>query len=225
MSYAQVLRDARNTVDFRLAGVSRVRRTLEGHLLEVGEEDCKSKADLLASKLREALSERVRVARPSRNVKILVSGLDEFIAEDDLCKKFMAEFGGGSGVKVVSLRRSQSVGGVALVCCPAEEAAKAIKVDKLPVGWVMAKMRALRSRPLQCYRCFQPGHCRALCSSQVDRSDFCYRCGRPGHRAAGCTEDEGCPLCEESGRKFFHRMGKARCLAIGQRTSGPVSKP
>ncbi|XP_020298355.1 uncharacterized protein LOC109862661 [Pseudomyrmex gracilis] len=134
MSYAQVFRDARNKVDPRSAGVSRVCRTLEEHLsLEVGEEDrkskadSKSKADLLASKLKEALPEEVRVARPSRNVEILVSGLEEFTTEDDLCKEFVAEFGDGSGVRVVSLRRSQPVGGVALVRCPAEAAAKAIK--------------------------------------------------------------------------------------------------
>ncbi|XP_020295377.1 uncharacterized protein LOC109860585 [Pseudomyrmex gracilis] len=135
MSYAQVLRDARGKVDPRLAGVSRVRRTLEGYLLlEVGGKDRKSKADLLASRLREVLLEGVRVARPSRNVEILVSGLDEFTTEDDLRQEFEAEFGGGSGVRVVSLRRSQPSGGVALVRCSSEAAAKAIKVGKLPVG-------------------------------------------------------------------------------------------
>ncbi|XP_020297777.1 uncharacterized protein LOC109862203 [Pseudomyrmex gracilis] len=203
MSYAQVLRDAKGKVDPRLAGVSRVRRTLEGYLLlEV--KDRKSKADLLASRLREVLPEGVRVARPSRNVEILVSGLDEFTTEDDLRQEFEAEFGGGSGVRVVSLRRSQPSGGVALVRCSFEAAAKAIKVGKLPVGWVVARVRALRPRPLQCYRCFQPGHCRALCSSQVDHSDLCYRCGRPGHGAANCTEDERCPLREELGRESSH---------------------
>ncbi|XP_020299082.1 uncharacterized protein LOC109863258, partial [Pseudomyrmex gracilis] len=138
MSYAQVLRDARNKVDPRSAGVSRIRQTLEGHLLlEVGGEDRKSKADLLATKLKEALPEGVSVARPSRNVEILVSGLDEFTTEDNLRRDFATEFGGGNGVRVVSLRRSQPVGGVALVRCPAEVAAKAIKAERLPVGWVM----------------------------------------------------------------------------------------
>ncbi|XP_020297725.1 uncharacterized protein LOC109862177 [Pseudomyrmex gracilis] len=140
MSYAQVLRDARNKVDPRSVGVSRVRRTLEGHLLlELGGEDRKSKADFLATKLKEALPEGVSVACPSRNVEILVSGLDEFTTEDDLSKEFVAEFGGGSGVRVVSLRRSQPVGGIALVRCPAEAAAKAIRAGRLPVGWVVAK--------------------------------------------------------------------------------------
>ncbi|XP_020296371.1 uncharacterized protein LOC109861227 [Pseudomyrmex gracilis] len=143
---------------------------MDGHLLmEVGEEDRKSRADLLASKLREALSGSGKKARPSRNVEVLVSGLDKFSTEDELREKFLREFGDGKDARIVSLRRSPSKDGTALVCC-SEAAAKAVKEGKLPIGWI-ARVRALCPRSLQCYRCFQPRHCRAQCSSQVNRSD------------------------------------------------------
>ncbi|XP_020298530.1 uncharacterized protein LOC109862798 [Pseudomyrmex gracilis] len=155
----------------------------------------------------------------------MILGLDKVTFKEDFRKDFVLEFGGGSGVKVVFLRRSSSAGGAALVRCPVEAAAKAVKAGKLPVGWVVARVRALRPRLLQCYRCFQPGHCRALCSSQVNRSNLCYRCRRPEHRAASCNEKEGCPLCEEAGRESSHQMGVARVLVIGRGAAMPLLNP
>ncbi|XP_020297764.1 uncharacterized protein LOC109862196 [Pseudomyrmex gracilis] len=126
--------------------------------------------------------------------------------------RFRAGVWGGEDVRVVSLRHSPSRGGTALVRCSVEAAAKAVKKAKLPVGW--------------CYRCFQPGHCRAQCSSLVDRSDLCYRCGRPGHKAAGCSEEKkGYSLCEEKGWESFHRMGGAWCPAVGRGAAMPMVNP
>lgn len=85
----------------------------------------------------------------------------------------------------------------------------------------MARVEALTPRPLQCYRCLEPGHTRARCTTPLDRGNRCYRCDQPGHTARGCMEKPKCPLCSDIGRPSGHRLGSAAC-APPQKRRGPL---
>lgn len=158
--------------------------------------------------------EGAKVSRPVRTTKVLVSRLDEtVVSSEEVRGAFLRGFGGEGDSVRSFLHFFLSKVSSAWVKCPAEIAARAVAVGRLRVGWVSARVRALCPRPLQCYRCLEPGHCRMNCNSSVDRSNVCYRCDKQGqdHVAATCRGQVRCPLCQAKGRDSAYRMGGAGC--------------
>ena len=95
--------------------------------------------------------------------------------------------------------------------CPTTAAKKIMEKGRLTVGWVAARVEALATRPLLCFRCLERGHTIGNCTSEVDRSNRCYNCGSTNHRASTCLAPARCPVCADLGRPADHRLGSKAC--------------
>ncbi|EFN76297.1 hypothetical protein EAI_04842, partial [Harpegnathos saltator] len=83
---------------------------------------------------------------------------------------------------------------------PLEAAINAAKQGTFALGWSTVSVTILTMRPLQCYKCWGPGHTRWNCPAATDRRGLCYRCGREGHTAWQCEALPNCAVCLEQGR-------------------------
>lgn len=216
--YAAVLGEARSKIALAELGIDSLmpRRGVTGALLlQISGEGREGKADRLASRLREVLGERegVRVARPSRQAELRLFGLEESVTREEMAAAVASA--GNCGVREVDAGRlRRAPGGVitAWVRCPVRAANAVVSRGRITVGWVSARVEALRQRPLQCYRCHEGGHVRATCRSLVDRSACCYRCGESGHQARRCGAPQAkCEVCARAGRPSNHRTGGPAC--------------
>ncbi|XP_018358553.1 PREDICTED: RNA-directed DNA polymerase from mobile element jockey-like [Trachymyrmex cornetzi] len=103
--------------------------------------------------------------------------------------------------------------GTLWVRCPLAAANKITRSRRIKIGWTMVRVELLPERPIQCFRCLEPGHVRNQCRSENDRARSCYRCGQNGHMARECMFPVHCIICAERNVRADHRMG------------GPVCKP
>lgn len=226
--YAQILRSARERVNLAEIGVtdSRIRWAANGSILiEVSGIDKKAKADLLATRLREALAGEANVTRPIATGEIRIWGLDDSISVDEV-KCTVADLGGclpeevGSGSVVKMPNRL----GMVWIRCPLEAAVKVASGGKLRIGWTNARVELLRARPLQCFKCWQYGHVSDKCKTDIDRSRACFGCGGNGHIARGCSASPRCLVCEKAGKAADHRMGSQGCEIVPRPHSEPRNR-
>ena len=194
-----VLANARAQIRLSEIGgpVARIRQTAAGGILfEIPGKDRFEKADALAARLSEvfAKEKEVRISRPFRRAEIRILGLDMAIQPGDVQKAVVAACGcKAEEVKVGEIRkRSPREMGTAWVQCPASAAKVLVDQGKIVIGWVRARIEALRARPMTCYRCLREGHAASSCTSVKDRSGSCYNCGGMGHRAKDCRSPPKC---------------------------------
>ena len=201
--------------------VARIRQTTAGGILfEIPGQDRSAKADHLAAKLIEvfAKEEEVHISRPHKRAEIRIKELDMAIQSEEV-QQAVAAAGSCSleEVKVGEIRKKSPRGmGTAWVQCP-DPAAK-VHVDKgrIVIGWVSARIEALKTRPMTCYRCLRTGHVAGSCTSTKDRSSNSYNCGGIGPRAKVCTPPRPkCPVCSDAAKASNHRLGGGACKLPG----------
>lgn len=216
-SYAEILGRAKGEVSLTDLGIekSRIRVAANGgRIIEIPEPDGAGKADNLARKLKEIIGKEAWISRPVARGELRLSGFDDSVSKDEIMYA-VAEQGGCSteDIRVGQVRRMDNGLGTAWIQCPLGAANKAARIGRVRVGWIYARLEILRSRPVQCYRCWAFGHLRNQCSAEVDRRDRCYRCGERGHKVSECGGKPRCLICEEEGRNGEHRIGSVRCTA------------
>ena len=153
------------------------------------------------------------VSTPKKRADVRILGLDASILPKEVALS-IAEAGGceAGEVKVGALRRrSQGDSHTVWAQCPAEAAKKLADKGKLRVGWISARVEALKSRSAICFKCMASGHMAKECPSGKGSAELCFNCGRPGHRARNCTARPRCPACEKAGRNADHRFGGRAC--------------
>lgn len=237
-TYAAVMAAAKQRVRLADIGVTNIRQkraVTGGIIIEIPGIDADSKADDLAGKMRTALCDfaDVRIARPIKTGEMRVMDLDESITPEDIAVA-VAEAGGCSAtdVKVGQIRLSFRSLGTAWVKCPLTAIRKiaATTTARITIGaWHSARVKILKARPLQCYKCLKMGHVKAQCPNEEDRSGRCYACGQPGHIARACPGTTfTCPVCSDYGLPAGHRLGSKNCTPPKTKRNrvrqGPVSK-
>lgn len=85
---------------------------------------------------------------------------------------------------------------------------------KIKLRWSIAKVEVLKTRPVQCYKCWAFGHLKSSCQSTVDRSNACFKCDVTGHPAKLCPNAVQCVVCKDADQDFNHRLGSAQCYAV-----------
>lgn len=216
VTYASVLKEAREKVNIENLGIKdlRCRKAATGaRIYELPGTSSGPKADELAEKLRQILNaEDVRIARPIKCAGLRISQLDDSVSVTELVAAIAKE--GGCQLKDITsgsiVRGARGVGS-AWVKCPISSAKKLANSGHLAVGWVTAKVVLLPPRPARCYRCWQRGHVKAFCPSEVDRSAECYRCGRLGHKYAECSAPPHCSVCAAASKPAGHMVGGKSC--------------
>lgn len=224
-TYAGVLEKAEKSVDLKSLGIEGVRfRTAAtgARILEVAGTGGGEKADALASSLRVALGDDVRVSRPEKFAELRISGLDDAATVEKVASAIAAE--GGCSVdalKVGDIKRPPGRQATVFVRCPIAAAKRVTDGRRILVGWSAVRPTLLEPRPARCFRCLVPGHIGVKCTASVDRSAVCFNCCQPGHRAAACTAEPHCSACDGGGKASGHRLGSKECPARSQsRTQG-----
>lgn len=87
-------------------------------------------------------------------------------------------------------------------------------MNKIKIGWTLARLRERAPAPTRCYKCHGFGHTRSACKGP-DLSSACRKCGEGGHMENSCTADGSrCVACERQGHVTpAHRTGTASCMA------------
>ena len=218
LSYAAVMRAAKERVNLSDCGVTtglRLRRAQTGGMiLQIPGPENVAKADNLATKLREALSDlAVQVSRPVKSGEVRVMDLDEAVTQAEVAAAVAAAGEcSPNDVRAGELRRSRSGLQSAWVRCPLAAVRKLQEAKRIAVGWASARVEVLEARPMRCFRCLEPGHVGRQCPGGVDRSDCCFACGQKGHKARECTAaNPRCPVCSDMNRPANHRLGAKAC--------------
>lgn len=191
-------------------------------ILEVPGENSAARADTLAASLRTVLADTgARITRLVKCADLRVSGLDDTVSTEELRSALVqARACGESEVKTGKIGPGQQGAGSAWVQCPVSAANKLAAMGRVRVGWTMARVQLLSTRPLQCFKCLQMGHVQMNCTSLHDRSNNCYHCGVPGHKAADCREAPYCAVCAEAGQPAEHRCGGKACRPPAKKKAG-----
>ncbi|XP_037297383.1 microtubule-associated protein futsch-like [Manduca sexta] len=223
LTYAGVLTNAQRQVSLDGLDIDRLRpkyAATGAMLYEVPGADSERKADSLAKRLREYFggSEDVIVSRPTKCSKLCVSELDP-AATPETVTAALCSVGecGPDSIKVGQIRPAKSGMGSVWAKVPTKAALR-IKAGRLKIGWTIARVTVLETRPMRCYRCLEHGHVQNVCDGPVDRSNLCYRCGESGHKARQCEGAIKCALCAAAGKPAGHQMGGKACLASSRKT-------
>lgn len=223
--YAEVLREAKEKINLEQIGISEIRprRARTGALLlEIPGKEGNVKANQLADKMKEITrhNNNVLITRPEKMAEIRVRDLVDSTTKAEIIGRF-AELGGCdiNSIKAGEIARSFNGLDSLIVRCPLMAAKTITKSVRVKVGWISLSVDLLPERPAQCFRCFETGHVRAQCRSEVDRGSQCYRCGEVGHIAKGCNNPVKCVVCDSKGRNAEHRMGGPACKMKGEKSS------
>lgn len=85
-------------------------------------------------------------------------------------------------------------------------------------------MALLEVKSLQCYRCLEKEHVRAMCKSAVDRSSLCYKCRGTDRMATRCAATARSPACAAKGRPAAHSIGEPACYVSASGGRGKITK-
>jgi len=106
-------------------------------------------------------------------------------------------------------------GGLSLawIKCPLVAAIKLAKSGKLCIGWFVVHIEMMRSRPVQCYKCWHYDHVRNKCESAMDCTNYCFKCGNPDHTSYKCLSELYCVIYD-LGYATAHQIGFAACSGM-----------
>lgn len=219
-TYAEAMAAAKTKINLQEMDIAdiRVRRSITGGLiLEIPGKDTSAKADNLAERLRQVFKDEgeIRVSRPTKKVEISISGLDDSITPQEVTAA-IAGVGNCpvSDVKTGAIRRWASGMGSVWAQCPVIAAKRIAATGRIRIGWISAKVEILPPRPLQCFRCLEPGHVKQQCKSEKDRTGQCFTCGETGHKAKECSGTPRCSLCADRRMDAKHRLGSRACTSM-----------
>lgn len=227
LTYAQILRTARENISLTEIGIesSKIRKGINGGLLiEVAGPEGNEKANKLAVKLKDILKENVAVTRPIIRAELRISGFDDSITSEEI-RYIISQKGDCNidDVKVGSIKWMANGLGTIWAKCPLMSANKLVANNKIKMGWTIAKIEMLKTRPLQCYRCWEYGHVKFSCTSEIDRTQNCYNCGIEGHRAKDCSQKiPTCVICAEKKLPSEHRLGANVCSLDKYKSRGKI---
>jgi len=221
-----VIKQAREGINLKDLGITnpRMRRAANGGILiEIPGSDETTKADALASRLREVIGHNAVVAHPIVMADIRVSGFDESVTKDELVAA-LSEMGGCSSCDISPFRPMCNGLGLTWIRCPLVSAIKLVKKSRLNIGWSVARIEMMRSRPVQCYKCWHFGHVRNQCNSDMDRTNYCFKCGNPNHSSYTCLSDAYCVICADLGHDVAHRIGSSACASMARAANSKFNR-
>ncbi|XP_067208762.1 uncharacterized protein [Linepithema humile] len=220
LTYSDVLSRARERISLAELNISgtRIKRSANGGvLIEIPGADADLKADLLYNKLRELFFNvrGVSLRRPVKRSQLRLTGIDDSVTIGEV-KEAISKIGSCDVVNITcsALRHMRGGLGVIFLQCPIAAAVKVLEKGKISIGWSTIGVEALKSRPMQCFRCLAVGHTIQRCPSVVVRRFDCYKCGQVDHKAQDCKNKIVCPVCLERGLNADHMVGSAVCKPV-----------
>ncbi|KMQ89040.1 reverse transcriptase [Lasius niger] len=206
-SYKDVLIKARSEISLKDLKIesTRLRRAANGgYLIEILDKDNAGKAQALREKF------------VGLDDTILPEEVVQLIASEGKCEEVDIKIG-----RIQPMRNGLST---IWARCPLSAAAVIAQRKRVRMGWTFVKVELLKSRPMQCFKCWGFGHVRFSCTSTIDRSNLCFNCGGEGHSLRDCRSPSHCVVCESTGSKSDHKMGSALCESNRKKPGKPVSR-
>jgi len=156
------------------------------------------------------------VSRPVVKADVKISGFDDSVIKDELIT-IITEVGSclASDVRIGQFRPMRNGLNIVWAQCPLAAAIKLSRKAKINIGWSVAWVEMMRSRPVQCFKCWHFGHVRNTCNSPADRTGCCFKCDNPNHNSYNCLSDAYCVICADLGHA--HRLGSSACSALTRR--------
>jgi len=186
-----------------------------GLLLEILGPEGAKRADALANEIKNVIGGTVNVSRPVKSGEIRVSGIDLSVGPEELTRALAA---GGEcstdSIRLGPIRRTMRGVQSVWARCPLTAAFKLAEKQKLQIGWSSVRVELLKTRPIQCFKCWHYGHVRGNCKSNVDRGGSCFRCGEKTHTIRDCSAVPRCVVCEDNGYGHSHRLGSIICESL-----------
>ena len=212
LTYAEILRHMKEAPELQDLGSSvvKIRKRATGDLLLEMSAAGRLKAEQFQSAVANQLKGKAEVKTLSGEVLLEIKDLDEVTTEEEIIEAFERQLDGAKERKVVvkSIRNAYGGTRTAVIAMPADLARKAVRMNKLRVGWVVCRIRE-KIVVTRCYRCWDFGHLARNCKGP-DRSKSCHRCGGEGHLVRTCTHPPNCCLCEGKDKQT-HATGSFKC--------------
>lgn len=227
-SYADALKKARAEISLKEIGIdtTKIRKATNGGIIiEIPGVENKGKANILVQKLKQILPGETEIRRPSIKGELRVVGFDESVKAE--IKEIITEAGECEfdEISIGDIRPMRNGLYMTWVRCPLSAAVKIANIGKLKIGWSIVRAELLEARPKHCYKCWEFGHTKGVCRSEIDRSSLCFKCGKAGHSYKDCNNELHCILCAQEGIKANHRIGSFRCKVSKKYISNKASKP
>ncbi|XP_020295450.1 uncharacterized protein LOC109860628 [Pseudomyrmex gracilis] len=187
LTTAAALREIRQNITLADIGIEKtsIRRSQTGEIVIANPgPDGHTKADELAARMRTVLEkhkEDVRIGRPMQMAELRLFGIEDSVDESEVQTAVALATGCDRAAVQVGLFRLTRSLDTAWVKCPLVAANALVRKGRLRLRWSMARVKLLKARGLQCFRCLQFGHTRLKCTALADRSKQCYNCGEEGH--------------------------------------------
>lgn len=164
--------------------------------------------------MTRVLPNDVVVKTPEVLGELIVTGFDDSVSSDEIKNK-LAQLSGGSDLKIKTGTIRYMSNGLCMlwVQLPLANAVKVANLERFRIGWTVARVRLLKARPLQCYKCWSFGHVTAQCQATTNHTGHCFRCGEAGHTARTCANSPKCAICADLGSDSYHRIGSAKCMS------------
>ncbi|CAL1672271.1 unnamed protein product [Lasius platythorax] len=208
-SYASALKKARESISLDKLNIekTKIRRAANGNMLiEVIGHNGAGKAIALKEKLSKVLKDEARITRSVVKGDLRLVGLDVSTSSKDVIKA-ICSYGNcvKEDIKVGDIRTLNNRLCTSWVQCPLGAAVKIANLGKIGIGWTLARVDLLATRPTQCFKCWRFGHFRNACKSGDDFSGLCFKCGDSGHAAKQCSAPPACKICLIDGKTSFDR--------------------
>ena len=168
----------------------------------------------LQQRMADVLKEQANVIGKTQEVDVEIRDIEETTTKDDVKKSLEKVI---DNDLVVAARRAYGETQIALVRLPAEVTWKVIgERGKIRIGLVKCSIREI-NQPLECFRCWHPGHVARQCKSDIHRTDLCIKCGKSDNKIADCTNEAHCVICAETNsEKHCKDVADSRRCAVFQ---------
>lgn len=217
-SYEKVLRAMRTNPELEQLGadVRKVRRTRTGDMILELKRDPMASSSSYKELAEKAMGNTVEVRAVCPEAVLECKNLDAISTDDDVRVAMKEQCMLGEVQMQIRIRKGPSGMLIASIRLPIEAAVKALKTEKIKVGWSVCPL-SVSQKPEACYRCHEYGHLARFCKGP-DRGNLCRRCGEEGHKAQACRKPPKCMICA-NGDNNNHVTGGLRCPAFMKATA------
>lgn len=208
-SFADVVKDLKTNINPQELGVSITKMTklADGNLKVQFKERKTGGKEAFITGIQANVKTVKSATIKNRELGIIVYNLEEGANKDEIADALTESLNiPKNEIRMNDLRKGTSGTNMITVYMPRLSALKAINMQKIKIGWTLAKIKE-KLDPLLCFNCQSFGHLASACKKERVQGRRCLKCGALGHPAKYCENNESCFMCNCTG----HRANSMTC--------------